>query len=313
MDDKNDPEKQPKASAYDNAVYQHLATKLEEAKPSWQTDGMGIAGPPEHGEIESKPIVIDSVNAYLTAAKNLYGSGYFGSTQIFRGQSKTRDIWPLLPKAGRNGFFDIKSYQCDTPKWERLDRYGYSSPADMRAFSDWRNKAIAYRELPDDEWECLALAQHYGLATRLLDWTRNPLVALFFAACDNPEVHGAVYAYPGPSLVTTHNFEGIKDIMLYEPKPFDRRILAQKGVLTFHSNPLLPLRPATSYWTINAKVNKYGTDLIEFLVPAFSKNDILGDLAVLGISRSSLFPDLEGLSWELNNCHKQYFTIHFPT
>lgn len=87
---------------------------------------------------------------------------------VFRGQADVS--WALVPKAGRAGYYLREKHE---PPQHGLP------PRDICRFNYWREQAVAYNlTLPTNDFECLALAQHYGLATRLLDWTTNPLVAL---------------------------------------------------------------------------------------------------------------------------------------
>jgi hypothetical protein len=47
---------------------------------------------------------------------------------------------------------------------------------------------------PNDYFGWLFLAQHYGLPTRLLDWSESPLVALYFAVTDQEDRDGCIWA-----------------------------------------------------------------------------------------------------------------------
>jgi hypothetical protein len=51
---------------------------------------------------------------------------------------------------------------------------------------------------PENDWDWLSLGQHYGMSTRMSDWSGNPLIALFFAVelDPAPTVHPLVHQYP---------------------------------------------------------------------------------------------------------------------
>jgi hypothetical protein len=156
---------------------------------------------------------------------------------IFRGQVRDAEEWPLLPKAGRPEYFSEA-----TPYWKKRNQI----TNDLGDFHTWRESAIAFtNQLPTNDFECLAYAQHYGLATRLLDWSTNPLVALFFAVESDLDKDGVVICYNPSGYIDRDNISLIDcpAVACVKSRPFDRRIAAQSGIFTYHPLPHQALLP----------------------------------------------------------------------
>jgi hypothetical protein len=63
-----------------------------------------------------EPLKVESMDEFVPLVRKLCGSESFGCVWIFRGQGLRRESWPLIPKAGRAGFFD--STRPQEQKWD---------------------------------------------------------------------------------------------------------------------------------------------------------------------------------------------------
>ncbi len=206
----------------------------------------------------------------------------------YRGQSQAK--WGLQPTIARAGGIKIEA-----PLVTRFKQNALALIADR----------------PGSEWEWLFVMRHHGVPTRLMDWSENPLVGLYFAVNDNPKAVGALWnllpielnkaasinpphphEIPGfgdykvldnylPSRLASEQTSSLNPAAAIAPRN-TRRMQAQQGVFTITHREQMA-------------IEKVGDEnhVWRMLIPASAKKRIRTELAAFNINRLALFPELD--------------------
>ncbi|AUJ35188.1 FRG domain-containing protein [Vibrio vulnificus] len=218
------------------------------------------------------------ISEYLEAV------GQFEDVSYYRGHADS--TWKLLPSLAR-----IDTSVLNTNRF--INWLGLEVDI-MRDFE--KHGSSLLQSPPKNELEWLIHAQHHGLPTRLLDWSTNPLKALFFAV-ENPaydHVDGVIFGVEPVLNYVMERFVSVtkpNKIIGFYSSSLNNRVIAQEGCFTIY-----PLPEKWDCFTEITENNGSVDYLASYIVPKEHKPKLRKQLDTLGINHKFMFPDLDGLA-----------------
>ena len=224
-------------------------------------------------EIESK--IINNLESFLELIYD------YPETFFYRGQASID--FKLIPSIGRI---------AKEGREEALLNF------ERKIFEEFKRKYAMFTDVrPKNDMEFLFLAQHYGLPTRLLDWTYNPLIALYFACCSHPENNGAVFqSFPFSNKVFNpdkHDVFTFEDYTILLPNITDVRYKNQNGLFILYPKP----------WS-----DDFDQISVKYIIPAKAKSNIINKLIKIGFSQSFIMPSLDSLCKDIDHIYRLQYS-----
>jgi hypothetical protein len=219
-----------------------------------------------------KVLKLDNWDQYFTLLKGYFKQDFSARREhLFRGQG--HDNWKLHPTLDRAKKFNTQQ-----------DRDGFRK-AILTEFSDECHR-MKTMEIPpsysEEHWEMLA--RHHGLPTTILDFSRSPFMAAYFAFSEcNHNKRVAIWILNRGLFLRTDGDDQYIDLV--DPRAWiTDRLTAQRGVaIRYKATPASVMKSITKYV---AKVT----------IPASEKKIALRQLDEMGINASSMLPGLDGLA-----------------
>lgn len=239
-------------------------------------------------------VYIEKLSDYIEYIENLKPE-----FDLSRGQGKDYELLPsaLRKKDGKNIY-------------SKREIDDYLNEFKINAYNFMENN----REIREDDLEWMLYAQHYGLPTKLLDFTKSHIISLMFAVekafdeGENPD-DGIVYFLNSRQLNLKfsnslniiqkgNELESVTGPVVVQSRKIHKRIQAQNGVFVYFTYEDSPLDKS-----VDEEI------LLKVVIKGENKKNILASLFSLGIGFSSLYPELNYLTKDIlmRKTINQYF------
>lgn len=294
--------------------------------------------------------------------------GFASTNFVFRGERSVNPDFKLLPAAlrlynrvmfvqsvdgeeveteGMNDFdYVVKEFSALYHFYRIADKNGIVLP-EVQRYTDFEQAGFHFEHIhtltewiPDDLLEIAGIAQHYGIPTRLLDWSYNPFTALYFAAIGAVEEQyerlrkdrNFKFDANDKIVVWALNAQLLNDGLRNKDIPLNLKLVrpmyyrnpnlaAQQGIFT-HWKIEIKKQPNKSWGTfpeidrmpLDERLRSIASDqviLYKFMIPISESNRVLSVISKIRHAASRIFPGLGGVARETNDMQKRQFIARY--